>query len=152
MYITIRYSTAERDGTEIGHSWGDTCLCCIQLSSWQMPTDKGADIDTCHAKQIRPGREKWLHWLWKYAAVSVCYLLRLSKRFFPARVHVRVFCVLLFVFFCPLQSLDCKRIFWNLRFRDQHLGLLRGRSQGLVWAFKGCTAEVLYLLLTLQGI
>lgn len=81
MYVRIdKVFDAERDGTQIGRCGGDMGLCCIQFNCWQMQTDKGADIDTRHAKQIRTSREKCLHWLWKCTAVNVFYLLCLSKR------------------------------------------------------------------------
>jgi hypothetical protein len=82
MWIMIWCSTAEQDGAQVGRSYGDMGLCCIQLSIWQTQTDTGADIDTRDAAQIRPGREKWLHWLWKCTAVDVFYLLCLSNRRF----------------------------------------------------------------------
>lgn len=95
--MTVELYSTQKEG------WcGEIGRCCIQIHGWQMQTDKGADIDTRHTKQIRPGREKWLHWLWKYTAVNVFYLLYLSKRRFPTHVHV--YCVFLVLFFFPPLS------------------------------------------------
>jgi len=109
--------------------------CCVQIHSWQMQTDKGVDIDTRHAKQIRSGREKWLHWLWIYTAVNVFYLLYLSKRRFPTHVHIH--CVFLALFFPLYIHIHYKRIFWTLHLRPLVRWVLisRGWSPRLHWQF-----------------